>query len=453
MASLYKKISQYEKATSYFLEAAKIKEELNDSAGMAVTYNNLALVYKNWAQYDKARQYLMKAVATNTRKNIRKNLAVNFTGLGDLYLNLGQADSAIYYFKKSYDIKTEIGHKQGIVYALHGLGNVYAQLLSVENTAMDYYQEALTLAKEIGSEQEISDLNISIGEIMFQQNKLALAAEYFGAGLEYAKKENTPEQIQKCSEFLMKINILTGDKKTAFEYFTQYKQAGDSIFNERVTKSVTEMQIKYETEKKEQENQILMLDAAAKRKQIHYLIWISAIITALSTIIIFLYRQKVIALNQIVLRNLEIVKSEKLIEFDRQSVIKASAENSHPEVPETEDLTKNLLVRLEKYIMEEKPYLIPGLSLEDVCRKLNTNRSYLSQIINDHYKQNFNSYINDQRIKEARRLFSSDNFDHISVEGVGSMVGFSNKVTFHTNFKNFTGVTPAFFRTAAKKYV
>lgn len=453
MAVVYRSQSNYEKATEYFLEAIKVKISLNDTSGLALNYNNLAVSFMDYGNFKSAFLYFRKAERINILKNNKKSLSANYNGLADLYMEMGIADSTIYYYQKSLEIKQSIGYKKGIILSLSGLGKAYSLLLKNNQKALEYYNDALRLAMESGSEYNIAELNTSIGELNFEKNNLHAAYKHLNDGIMYANRENAWELIHRCSRLLTLMAIKRGETVAAAESFSLFRDASDTLFNQGKTKAVIELQTKYESEKREQENQILMIDAAAKRKQIHHLIWISAIITALSIIIIFLYRQKVIALNQIVLRNLEIVKSEKLIEFDRQSVIKASAENSHPDVPDAEDLTKNLIARLEKFMMEEKPYLIPGLSLEDVCRKLNTNRSYLSQIINDHYKQNFNTYINDQRIREARRLFSSDKFDHISVEGVGSMVGFSNKVTFHTHFKNFAGVTPAFFRTVAKKYV
>lgn len=453
MAVAYRKLSDYEKATEYFLEAIKVKISLSDTAGLALNYNNLAVSFMDYGNFESALHYFRKAERINIIKKNEKSLSANYNGLADLYLELGNADSSVYYYQKSLEIKQKIGYKKGIILSLSGLGKVYSILLKNNQKALGYYNEALSLAIETGSKYDIADLKTSLGELNFTENSLLSSYNHLKEGLIYAKRENAWELIHRCNRLLTMIAIKTGDTEAASEYFSLFSVASDTLFNQGKTKAVIELQTRYESEKREKENQILMLDAAAKRKQIHYLIWISAIITALSMIIIFLYRQRVIALNQIVLRNLEIVKSENLIEFDRQSGIKASAENCHPEVPETEDLTKNLIARIEKYMTEEKPYLTPGLSLEDVCRKLNTNRSYLSQTINDHYKQNFNTYINDQRIKEARRLLSSDKFDYFSVEGVGSMVGFSNKVTFHTQFKNFTGVTPAFFRTVAKKYV
>lgn len=95
---------------------------------------------------------------------------------------------------------------------------------------------------------------------------------------------------------------------------------------------------------------------------------------------------------------------------------------------------------------EEKPYLESGLTVDDICRTINTNRSYLAQMIHDNFNKNFHGLINELRIKEARRLLTESKHDHISIEGIGEMAGFRNKVTFHSAFKSQIGITPSYFR-------
>jgi len=105
MASTYILISYYEKATKYFLESARLKEELADSDGLAATYNNLGLVYFDWDNNKMTRYFLEKAISINLKRKNKKYLATNFTAMGDLSVDLKQADSALFYYKKSLELK------------------------------------------------------------------------------------------------------------------------------------------------------------------------------------------------------------------------------------------------------------------------------------------------------------------------------------------------------------
>lgn len=447
MASVYKQISYYEKATSYYLESARLKEELADSTGLAATYNNLGLVYTEWENPKMAEKYLRMSVSINLLRNNKKTLSVNYTGLGDLYLSLKKADSALFYYEKSLALKTEIGHKYGIVNSLHGIGNVYSTIIHDDLTAEEYYRKALTLAEEIGSGFEIASLNQSLGEIYFKKKNWSAARGMFEKTLSYATREKSLEQIQKSCQYLTEVSIQTGDKTTALACFSRYRTAGDSIFKEGKTKAILEMQTRFETQKKEQENLLLSQMNKYQQTQIRFLAGISAVLLLLGLIIFYLLRQKSKAYRLIVKKNLEILHDEKRME-NRKNLLK-NQPGGTPDLQHCQGITNTtlgLLVKLSRLMDEEKPYLETGITIEDFCRKLNTNRTYLSQLINENFHQNFNTFINDYRIKEARRLLAEPKYNHISIEGIGSMVGFTSKVTFHSAFKHLVGVTPSYFR-------
>jgi YesN/AraC family two-component response regulator len=110
-----------------------------------------------------------------------------------------------------------------------------------------------------------------------------------------------------------------------------------------------------------------------------------------------------------------------------------------------DDVKNELITKLKKYLDEEKPYLNNDLKLDDIANKLETNRQYHSQIINETYKQNFFTLINNYRINEAKKLFFNQKHKQLSIMGVANSVGFNSKSTFNTLFKKFTGKTPSQF--------
>jgi len=83
-----------------------------------------------------------------------------------------------------------------------------------------------------------------------------------------------------------------------------------------------------------------------------------------------------------------------------------------------------LLNELKNHIEIERAYLQPEISLTNVSRLLGTNRSYLSSIINQQFGVNFNTYINQYRVKyvhdylENNPLITKEELVHLS--GFGS---------------------------------
>ena len=67
------------------------------------------------------------------------------------------------------------------------------------------------------------------------------------------------------------------------------------------------------------------------------------------------------------------------------------------------------------------------------------------------FGQSFSAFLNENRIKEARKIMSaSPNFIY-TIESVAEMVGYKSKTAFNNAFKKHVGVTPSFYLNYIKK--
>jgi len=90
----------------------------------------------------------------------------------------------------------------------------------------------------------------------------------------------------------------------------------------------------------------------------------------------------------------------------------------------------------ERYISEQKPYLISDLKITDMVIPLGTNRSYLSNFINRNYQMNFNCFINKCRLEEFERMEKSKEYTTFSKKELIYLVGFNNiRSYYHTREK------------------
>lgn len=101
---------------------------------------------------------------------------------------------------------------------------------------------------------------------------------------------------------------------------------------------------------------------------------------------------------------------------------------------------------LTNYMKIEKPYLQSELTIEDVSRKLEIPKHYLSQIINQHFGKNFYQFINQYRVEEAKKKILNPVNNRFTLLAIGLDSGFNSKSTFNTIFKGTTDMTPSEFR-------
>lgn len=96
--------------------------------------------------------------------------------------------------------------------------------------------------------------------------------------------------------------------------------------------------------------------------------------------------------------------------------------------------------RLLRLFRDEKIYLRPNLTLDEVAFELGTNKTYLSKCINIELQVNFREFVNAFRIQEAIQLYESD--PGMTLMELCQQCGFKNQASFTFSFKLNTGQTP-----------
>jgi len=104
------------------------------------------------------------------------------------------------------------------------------------------------------------------------------------------------------------------------------------------------------------------------------------------------------------------------------------------------------LKQLLKIMEEEKPYLNGELSINDLTKRMEIPRHYLTQILNGKLGKNFYTFINEYRVKEVIRMMQDPEYDRFTLLALGFEAGFNSKSSFNSIFKNFTGMTPSEYK-------
>jgi AraC-like DNA-binding protein len=110
---------------------------------------------------------------------------------------------------------------------------------------------------------------------------------------------------------------------------------------------------------------------------------------------------------------------------------------------------------IKNYLIRQKPYLNQDFSLYDLCVYFNTNRTYLSQLINKDFGINFRTMINTYRLNEAKTLLYAEikKSTYVSLEYVAAKSGFNSYSTFSRVFKQIEGISPQEYREIIAKKI
>lgn len=112
-----------------------------------------------------------------------------------------------------------------------------------------------------------------------------------------------------------------------------------------------------------------------------------------------------------------------------------------------------IAINITRLMEEEKPYLEPELTLQQLADKLQIPNYQVSQALNEGLQKSFYDLVNGYRVEEAKRLLMDPKNKNYTILSVGFEAGFNSKTTFNTVFKKFTGLTPTEFRDKEKLLV
>jgi len=104
------------------------------------------------------------------------------------------------------------------------------------------------------------------------------------------------------------------------------------------------------------------------------------------------------------------------------------------------------LGKLLSYMETNKPFLDGDLTIHDLSAKTGIARHHITQVLNEKYKRNFFTFINEYRVKEVMQRFSDPKFNNYTILAIAMDSGFNSKTTFNSIFKGQTGQTPSEYR-------
>ncbi|HOP63671.1 MAG TPA: helix-turn-helix domain-containing protein [Spirochaetota bacterium] len=130
---------------------------------------------------------------------------------------------------------------------------------------------------------------------------------------------------------------------------------------------------------------------------------------------------------------------------DYHRLLRSETRKAHYEKSRIAGLdVEKIYIRLQELMRDEKIFADEELTLRDLASELGISQHQLSQILNEKLKKNFNTFVNEYRVEEAKKMLIDE--PARSILSIGIAVGFNSNTAFSTVFSKITGTTPSQFR-------
>lgn len=290
-----RQLGLYEEALNYYLQALDIYSALGEHIEEATVTNNIGLVYGYLNINDKAIDYHLKAKDVFENLNNKKGISQVYNNIAIIYANQGDLVKALNYFKYSLTIEKALDDKKGIAESANNVGAVYYYMQDIDS-ALTYFKKSAQIEKAIGNFAGISASYNNIAQVLIENNRAAESKTFIDSAYHYATTYKVAVDIETALLNYSQYYENTNNKGSALEYYKAFTKLKDSLVNLETNSKVAELEIEYQTEKKEKE--ILSQRADIAEKELHiseknnYILGLSALATVLLLLGYLVYNQQ-----------------------------------------------------------------------------------------------------------------------------------------------------------------
>ncbi|WAC01032.1 helix-turn-helix domain-containing protein [Lacinutrix neustonica] len=487
IARIYDNNYDYNEALRQYSQIIDLaKKEKNDTVVEDMKFSIELLKTKVGLNRDglskEAFNYLKETYLKQKNSNNIILLRYNRKSLIEVYLNENDITEAIRLINEGIE---EANHKKNVLFLYYMYDYRSKSYLKLKdlNSAEKDANLAMEYALQLKNEVFKNEINYRLADIAFEKKQYKEALNNLKKILNNKKSSKSALQSSKYYKLTANVYKNLDSIRLSNTFYSQYMDAREKATQEYLSaiQSIHDITLKEELsdiQNTYEEELLGEISEKEKYKKTKWLwVFISAILLLFMVGVFMFYRQKAIK-NQsrfedlmIKIRAFEQRKAEEnkpVLEHKKQiepvleeepiesrqvlENTEVKALSSSPKAEEAEATyviddkkVEEILIKLQK-LEEKQYYLRQDCTLHNMAKKLKTNTSYLSKIINTHLDKSFSTYINELRINYAiLELKNNKRLRSYSVKGIAGEMGYKNADAFSRYFRDATGITPSVY--------
>jgi signal transduction histidine kinase len=343
---------QPNKSLQYARRAFELAQQLNNTAGLADAYRNLANVYSYNENFALALEYIQRAMDLFTQLHDSTGLGNCYITLGHTYRRLQHRQKEVYYHRKAYHMFRQLHNPERLGVSAHNLGESYynvglldrARLLTLQairlNTAVGnrpvlsscykvmglvalaqqqydsaeaYCNKALALSESLGEyaqKEAAASAMLTLAKVYQATGRPQQAAKTFQSTLAYCQRHKLYQSLREVYYQLAMGAANENNTAAAAVFFEQYRQVADSMRKQWLDQEIYLLEAAASLHELNKAHQQLELTSQHQKKQMRLLYSLLAVIAALK-LLMFIFIKRILKLRQDVTERMQVIEQQK----------------------------------------------------------------------------------------------------------------------------------------------
>ena len=266
LGSVQKDFGHPEEAAKAFLKAYQLSIQQNNWIVAAFNLNQYATILRDEGKHDQAIRYLEEVIELSKRAQYAATLASAYNSLGVLYQKSKEYEKSLEYYRLALSLKKEMGRPKKILNTIRNMAELYI-FVGQNDASLALCRQYLPLSKEIKYVQIETQLTFLAAMAAAKMGKKIEAQQYVSEGEKALLNMKIVEELPETYQLAAQTYSTMGNFKQAYQYQILFQNARDSISNAEKSRTITEMETRYATQKKEQQIAVLAKDNQLKQTQ------------------------------------------------------------------------------------------------------------------------------------------------------------------------------------------
>lgn len=249
---IYQSLGNYNKSLEYYFQSLAIREALQDQRAISICLTNIGMAFQLSGKYDDAQNYFSKALAIDKMNNDEQGVMINLLNIGVVHQKKNAFTEALAYYNEALEISRKLKFRTDEAVLLGNIGSTLMRQ-GLLNESLSYLLSAFDLQTGFNMEQSLAHTLNDLSETYLLLNKIDSSKYYAEKAIDLSEKLGELNQLRYGYQNLSNSYRQLGDYKNAYAFYIKSVDAKDSLFSIEKSRQVEELQITYETDKREQE--------------------------------------------------------------------------------------------------------------------------------------------------------------------------------------------------------
>ena len=319
----------YPEAIDFYMKGIPLAEKEDNHQRLCILFANLSGIYTRIENWELAEKYLAKTIEIATKTDDIISLGQAYYNLSDVYLSREDYSKAIEYESFAIESFQKSGQKEFEGIATQGMAMLYYKMPTPDYQLAEFWaKKGLELSNQSALPRSISAAYCMLSNVYLAWHKNNLAEQY--AHLAFQTDSTDSNINSNIFGNLVWTSIRKGDAEKATQFMNRYRDIIDKRATELYQSTISEMEVKYESQQKE-----LHIKALLQQKRLYGIITIICVlILCLLVLILSLYYRAA--------RQKRVIAEQKIAGLEQEKLLIATQAVLDGETAERSRLARDL---------------------------------------------------------------------------------------------------------------